>query len=124
MVVTLKHNKHVLLRQLTVADIDALVDYLNGLSPETRSRFGPHAFDKTAIHRFYNNLHSSNAYIAEDTGENKIVAYAIVKTGFLQHDAPRLQGYGLTLSDTHDCTFAPSVADAWQGCGLGKSLYN
>jgi len=124
MVVTLKNNKRVLLRQLTVADVDALVDYLNALSPATRSRFGPHSFDKTSISLFYNSAHNNNACIAEDPENQTIVGYAIIKTGFLPHDAPRLQAYGLTLSETSDCTFAPSVADAWQGCGLGKSLYN
>lgn len=27
------------------------------------------------------------------------------------------------LSNTSDCTFAPSVADAWQSCGVGNSLF-
>ncbi len=54
----------------------------------------------------------------------EIIGYAIVQRGILEHDRPRLQSYGLELSNTSDCTFAPSVADKWQGKGLGHLLLN
>lgn len=54
--------------------------------------------------------------------ENKIIAYSVLKAGYLEHDRQRLESYGLQLSHTSDCTFAPSVADSWQGMGIGNGL--
>ena len=53
-----------------------------------------------------------------------VVAYAPVKRGYLEHDRLRLEAYGLSLNQHKDCTFAPSVADAWQGLGLGGKLFD
>ncbi len=124
MIAEAKNNKKVLLRQLGAADIDKLVSYLDMLSGETRSRFGPHSFDRQAILDFYNAANNNTGFIAEDIINSNIIAYAIVKTGCLHHDSNRLNSYGLQLSHTADCTFAPSVADEWQSCGVGKLLYN
>lgn len=52
-----------------------------------------------------------------------MIAYAIIRVGYLEHDNPRLSSYGLQLNHQTDSTFAPSVADDWQGKGLGKELF-
>lgn len=101
-------------------DLEQLVTYLLALGKETRSFFGPHAFDKTSLTQFYQDP-KNTAYIA--TEENRIIAYAILRQGFLQHDAPRLSSYGVDLNPDTDASFAPSVADEWQGRGLGRSLF-
>lgn len=101
-------------------DLEQLVTYLSALGKETRAFFGPHGFDKTSLSRFYQDP-KNTAYIA--TEENRIVAYAILRLGFLRHDAPRLFSYGLDLHPDTDASFAPSVADDWQGRGLGRSLF-
>lgn len=101
-------------------DLEQLVTYLSALGKETRAFFGPHGFDKTSLTRFYQDP-KNTAYIASE--ENRIVAYAILRQGFLQHDAPRLSSYGLDLDPDTDASFAPSVADDWQGRGLGRSLF-
>lgn len=119
-----KNNRPVILRRLVTADIDKLVNYLHALSAETKSRFAPHSFDKQAVLDFYNTANNNTGYIAEDVTNSNIIAYTIIKTGFLRHDSYRLQAYGLQLSIITDCTIAPSVADEWQSCGLGKLLYN
>src|SRR3569833_3217152 len=106
MIVNLKNNKQVLLRQLTPADIDGLVNYLHLLSPESRSRFGPHAFARDTVLDFYNPVNSNTGYIAVDVETNAIVAYAIIKQGFLPDDGLRLKAYGLVLSDEDDCNYA------------------
>ena len=62
-------------------------------------------------------------YIAENSDNNRIIAYAIIKKGYLLYDASRLSSYGLHLSEKSDCTFAPSVADAWQSRGMGSKLF-
>lgn len=123
MFIELKNNKHVLLRKLTPGDFTDLSVYLQQLSPQTKKRFGPHPFDERSVAEFYNACESCFGYVAQDMEENKIIAYLVLKTGYLQHDRQRLESYGLQLSDTSDCVFAPSVADNWQGMGIGNRLF-
>ncbi len=106
--------------KFTAAALGPLETYLCNLGHNTRSYFGPHAFDTASLSRFYEDP-MNRAYIA--TNENRIVAYAILRQGFLQHDAPRLFSYGLQLNQDTDVSFAPSVADDWQGRGLGKEVF-
>ncbi len=115
------NNNQILLRKIENTDLNILYNYLNNLSCESKSRFGPHAFDKQSIINFYTD-NTNTAFIAINTTTNEIVAYCIIKTGFLVHDKQRLESYGLQLNNNLDCTFAPSVTDAWQGFGLGVQL--
>lgn len=88
-----------------------------------QKRFGPHRFDKQSIIDFYKHSDLHLGYIACDMETNQIIAYFIIKTGYLKHDAVRLQSYGMNPDANTDCTFAPSVADAWQSCGIGDKLF-
>jgi ribosomal protein S18 acetylase RimI-like enzyme len=124
MIVQAKNNKSVLLRKLTVDDIDKLSHYLQNLGPGTVKRYGPHGFDKQSVSELYKNLNQYTGYIAIDTETSGIIAYSVIKTGYLEHDGYRLQSYGVTPDGKTDCTFAPSVADAWQSQGLGNSLFH
>jgi diamine N-acetyltransferase len=112
----------ILLHKIKSIDFALLHTYLNNLSAITKSRFAPHPFDLPAIEYFYTDA-SNIGYVAVDENTKQIIAYAIIKKGFLKHDAPRLAAYGLFLNDTSDATFAPSVADAWRGKGIGKRLF-
>lgn len=123
MVVNTKHNKTVLLRKLTADDFDRLHLYLQNLSNESKRRFGPHPFDKESIISFYSTGSGNTGYLAECLETKAIVAYAIIKTGYIPHDAYRFQSYGITLNNDTDCTFAPSVADEWQSCGVGNAMF-
>ena len=123
MIASLKNNKNVMLRPLLPGDVTKLFKYFNDLSADTRSRFGPHAFDWITPERLCRWSPADEwRFIAEEMTGHKIVAYAIIKKGYLLHDANRLSNYGLLLSDHTDCTFAPSVADAWQSSGLGMLM--
>ena len=117
-------NKEIHFRRLRSNDYDSLFDYLQNLSIETTSRFGPHLFDKQTILDFYTNSADHTGFIAVDPSTDEIIAYSIIKTGYLNHDSSRLMSYGLELSNKTDCTFAPSVADLWQNYGIGKALFN
>jgi ribosomal protein S18 acetylase RimI-like enzyme len=122
MTIKTKNNRQVVLRKLTLADYDNLFLYLDNLSLVTKKRFGPHPFDKQSILDFYQK-DKHRGYVAHDPETLGIVAYSIINIGYLEDDGYRLQSYGLTLDDKTDCTFAPSVADSWQGCGIGNSLF-
>lgn len=123
MIIQAKNNRQVLLRRLGPADFDKLSDYLFRLSAETVKRFGPHGFDRNTIADLFANSVNYIGYIAQETETSEIIAYSILKLGYLDHDSFRLQSYGLTLDEATDCTFAPSVSDAWQSLGVGNSLF-
>jgi ribosomal protein S18 acetylase RimI-like enzyme len=108
-------------RRLIPADTPQLVRYLDGLGPETRSRFGPHAFDPDTVSALLADP-SFRAYGAW-LRDRHLVGYALVRFGVLPHDAQRLSTWGLHLNESSDATFAPSVADAWQGKGVGGKLF-
>lgn len=108
-------------RKLLSSDHESLSNYLTSLSPETKNRFGPHPFSLDHIITFYQNP-KNQGYIVEDSHSLEMVAYAVVRLGFLDHDAERLRSYGLVLSQETDATFAPSVADFWQSKGIGQIL--
>jgi ribosomal protein S18 acetylase RimI-like enzyme len=123
MTITTTDNRRVYLRRLNANDLDGLYDYLENLSPETKKRFGPHPFDKQSIIDFYAYPDIHWGYVAHTTDTNEIVAYSIFKLGYLESDYKRFLSYGIVLDGKLDCAFAPSVADLWQGCGIGNRLF-
>ena len=124
MIIQSKNNRQVLLRKLTPDDIDKLTIYFQKLGPETLKRYGPHKFDKQSLIELYQNSAIYTVYIAEDIETSYIIAYSVIKAGYLEHDSMRLQSYSLKLNPKTDCTFAPSVADEWQSYGIGNSLFH
>ncbi len=102
--------------------ISELSIYLKQLSPLSRSRFGPHRYDIASLEQFFFRHDAPSAYVVKAESTKEIIAYALLKTGFLDHDAPRLQSYGLQLDAEADATLAPSVADAWQSKGIGSAM--
>jgi diamine N-acetyltransferase len=120
--IVLRNGQEIEIGQYETSDIGALVNYLLALSAETRSRFGPHPFDKDTVSALYKYPSPLMGFIARIKGQQKIIAYAVLKVGLLDHDLQRLQQYGFQPDPMHDFTFAPSVADAWQGAGAGTSV--
>lgn len=123
MIINSKNGRQVSVRKLTPADVDKLTDYFQRLGAETLKRYGPHKFDKQSLKEIYQNPGDHTAYIAVDIETSEIIAYSVIKRGFLEHDGYRLQSYGIIPDSATDCTFAPSVADEWQSLGVGNSLF-
>jgi diamine N-acetyltransferase len=123
MIIQTKNNRNILLQRLTTDDFEELLNYLQHLSQETKQRFGPHGFDEKSITEIYSESENVTGYIAREAETSAIIAYSILKIGFLEHDSFRLQSYGLIPWPETDSTFAPSVADEWQGQGIGNSLF-
>lgn len=117
----LSNQQQILIRRIASADFERLGYYFAGLSDATKKRFGPHGFDYHNISQFYKDL-SNWGYIAQGIDDPAIIAYSILKRNYLWHDADRLRSYGLHLDATTDCTYAPSVADEWQGKGIGQLM--
>lgn len=120
---SLKNNKTVKIRLLQKDDKDSLYNYLQLLSPESRSRFGPHSFDWRSIHAIFDQPDNSiQRYIAVDETDNCIVAYMLIKQGMIAEDRQRYAERNQFFDDNTAVTFAPSVADAWQSTGLGSVM--
>ena len=123
MIIKTKNNKQVVLSRLNSNDFDELSDYLQHLSIRTKKRFGPHQFDKNSIIELYKSSDTYFGYVAHDIEASKIIAYSIIKIGYLDHDKFRLESYGMKLDKRIDCAFAPSVGDRWQSAGIGNMLF-
>lgn len=123
MIRTLANNRKVIIRQLQSTEADVLFNYLQQLSPESRSRFGPHAFDKETIHTICENLSPGILrYISKDAEMGCIVAYMLIKQGMIEWDKERYAARNQFFDLSTTVTFAPSVADAWQRSGLGTVM--
>ncbi|WP_435353590.1 GNAT family N-acetyltransferase [Emticicia sp. SJ17W-69] len=117
-------EKKLQISQLLAKDFDKLLIYLSNLSLATRSRFAPHRFDLVAIEQFYLPENNNIGYIITDIETQAIIAYSIIKLGYVLKDKKRFEENGIQLYPQTDCTFAPSVADAWQSKGLGKMMFD
>ncbi len=115
------HDHNFLLRHATCDDILNLLGYLNSLSPESRKRFEPHPFETDSLYQLIHNPEYI-LLLAFDENTLFIEAYTILKSGWLDFEAERFKGYDLK-PQAGDYTFAPSVADYWQGKGLGSRLF-
>jgi diamine N-acetyltransferase len=111
------------LRLLQHADFDTLLRYYNSLSPNTKSSFAPHPFDtNTLLKMFVDQSGLFAAYVALHEPDKEIIAYTVLRRGIPEHDIARYTSYGLQSDEHNDCLLAPSVADAWQGKGLGSLM--
>ena len=124
MIFVAKNKKRVELRKLHPGDFEDLIFYFQNLSDETKSRFGPHNFNLEGLEQLYKGKEKHFGFIAQETDSGNIVAYSVIKKGFLEHDSFRLESYGLKLNQETDCAFAPSVSDVWQGQGVGEALFD
>jgi len=121
--IILKNKKIVLVRELEPADKESLFNYLQMLSPESRSRFGPHPLDWATIQAIFDQPHESiKRYIAIRDTENAVIAYMLIQQGMIEADLQRYSQRNQFFDLDKTVTFAPSVADDWQSTGLGAAM--
>jgi ribosomal protein S18 acetylase RimI-like enzyme len=113
-------------RPLRRSEAAALGAYFAGLSPETRRRFAPHPFDQaTADALCLRPVPDVLRLVAVPAGaalDGRFAAYVILRLGVTGGERRRFAARGQPVWPETDCTVAPSVADAWQGQGLGTRL--
>jgi diamine N-acetyltransferase len=121
--ITLRNQEPVTLRLLTAGDEENLFQYLYHLSPESRSRFGPHPFNRETVHTICQTLPGdTHRFIAQQVSTGFIVAYFLVKQGMIDFDRERYAARQQYFNNAATVTYAPSVADAWQSTGLGTAM--
>ena len=114
------------LRPLVASDADAFGRYLEDLGAESRRRFGPHPHTMDEARRRCEALPTDSAirYLVfrDQEGPAKVLGYFIIYPAVRPSEVKRYEGYGIALSSDTDCTFAPSIADACQGKGVGSAV--
>lgn len=110
-------------RRLSEADLGALVSFLGNLSFETRQRFAPHAFDREGLLQYYREHAGVFSIAGFSSQSGEMVCYAVIRRGYLEYEYTRFLGYGIIPCRDTDAMFAPVVADAVQGKGIGKQLF-
>jgi len=123
MIVLTKDGRKAELLKFEQVHADQLLSYLVNLSVESKARFGPHPFTPDGIEEVFGSSCEVRGYIALEAGTDQIIAYSIIKAGYLEADGIRYSGYGFQLPGSAVCTFAPSVTDQWQGSGLGSNMF-
>ena len=121
----LRNGKSVEVRLLEGNDTEKLYEYFDQhFSKESKSRFGPHAFDQETINAICQNPDEEiMRYVAIDEEKN-IVAYMLIKQGMIEWDEKRYALRNQFYDYNTSVTLAPSVADAWQSSGLGTLMNN
>jgi diamine N-acetyltransferase len=110
------------IRLLNTTDAEALFLYLGLLSAESRSRFGPHPFDRETINNIC--LHPQNdviRYVSEH--ENRIIAYMLIQKEMIEADRRRYMEKNIVFNESTTATYAPSVADDFQNSGIGSGMF-
>ncbi len=121
--IQLSSGEHIIVRTIEKSDAAALINYFSRFSDLTRKRFGPHPFDENTINTICQNLASDTCIrLGAFTGE-RCVAYCLLQPGILEHDAIRLQNYGLEISKFDYMTYAPSVDESYHGTGLAPAMF-
>jgi ribosomal protein S18 acetylase RimI-like enzyme len=122
----LSSGEGVVLRLLEAGDPDLLTAYLEGLSEETRRRWGPHPFDRETAVAICASLDPADVLrMVAVTGEGaaaRIIGYVLLKLGGLDSDRERFAKLGLPLDPDTVASLAPSVADGYQDQGVGSLL--
>lgn len=120
---SLKNGHSVEVRLLQKDDNEKLFEYFDQhFSKESKSRFGPHLFDKETIDEICHNPNKEiTRYIAiDETGT--IIAYMLIQQGMIDWDKKRYSERNQFYDHSTSVTFAPSVADAWQSSGIGSVM--
>jgi diamine N-acetyltransferase len=119
------NTQFIQIRLLKFDDSELLYEYCNGLSDLTKSKFVPHGFDKETIENICRNIGKDDSFrfVAITTDTEQIIGYFIAKNGMSENDKTRFFQNKTHLIPEECCSIAPSVADDYQGSGLGKAFF-
>jgi len=108
------------LRPLRTDDQEALAAYFEGLSNETRRRYGPHPFDRETASKLCAMIdHDRDIRFVAFTPEGQIVGYMILSREIARGDRHRHRSQ---LTEGACASLAPSIADAYQDQGVGSQM--
>ncbi|MFE5589988.1 GNAT family N-acetyltransferase [Streptomyces sp. NPDC056549] len=120
----LEGGPEVVFRPLARADAERLAGFLEGLSPESR-RFSTHdGHDLAAAGRLCDAIarYDKLRLVLEEAPAGRIVGLLEFSLDLHPADLVRYQEAGIGLAAT-DCRFGPTLADDYQGKGVGTQIF-
>lgn len=121
MEITAKNNEVFQFRSLLKDDGQLLGDFFQGLSKETRSKFGPHPLtSEFVIKELCPKVGKENVSRFVVSSSEKIVGYFIVDFNHYANEEARYNSYQINLDFSIDPVFAPCIADKYQSLGVAS----
>lgn len=122
----LRNGEAAQFRPLRIDDATQLGIYFEGLSAETRSRYGPHKFSMEVAEQLCAQIGRDDTVrmvvVTGQDGSAEIIAYFILDFDIPSDEQKRYLAHGIPLNSSTDCRLAPSVADQYQDTGVGSAL--
>lgn len=119
--VTAKNNEVFEFRPLAKTDGQLLGNFFEGLSQETRSKFGPHPLTiEHAYEELCPKVGADNVSRFVICSTDKVVGYFIVDFNDYPNEKSRYGFYDVNLNFSSDPVFAPCIADSYQGLGVAS----
>lgn len=121
---TLRDGRTATIRLLQATDVEPLAAYFLSLSDRTKSFYGPHPFDRATAEKLCATTdHAVTlrfvAVLNDGSPQAEVIGYMILTREIWKDDVQR---YGDKLRVGECACFAPSIADAYQGQGLGTQM--
>lgn len=128
-VIELKDKTKVLFRPLLPSDVNALAIFLENLSVQTRERSSFESYDFNCATELCDaiNKYDKLRFVCEaDSGSDisRIVGLLELSFGIPESDVKRFADEGISLNEDSDVRFGPTLADDFQGRGLGTKAFN
>lgn len=115
-----KDGNSLTFRQLEAADNSMLGQFFQGLSAETKSKYGPHPLTQEYADELCQNLTPLNTTRMVAVIEQAIVGYFIIDFREIDHEVKRYATFGITLTSPKDPFFAPCISDQYQNLGIAS----
>lgn len=136
-------------RELVPSDRLSMMEMLQSLSEDTKSRFSPHSFDENTIISLLMHRNGSltargavilGGFVSDELDDDdaplciqqynrysnrqRMACYALLYPGhdLLIHDVHRIMQYGAAVDVHNDVFIAPCVADPYQSRGVGRKM--
>lgn len=128
-IIHLSDNTKITFRPLVESDADMLARFLIGLSALTRERSSFESYDLNCASDLCDSINKYDKLrfvcIADDEFNNsRVVGLLELSFGIPESDLKRFADEGLRLNEDSDVRFGPTLADDFQGRGLGTKAFN
>lgn len=124
---TTKDGEKVVFRPLAHSDVTMLAAFLEGLSPVTRERSTFDSYDMKCAQELCEAINKYDKLrfvcIVGHAASQRIIGLLELSFGIPPSDLKRYREAGINLSEDTDVRFGPTLADDWQGKGLGTMAF-
>ncbi|WP_345347785.1 GNAT family N-acetyltransferase [Actinoallomurus liliacearum] len=123
--VNLRDGAELVLRPLTHADTERLAGFLCGLSAESRRYSTFDGYDFAAARELCAAIarYDKLRLVLEEPASGGIAGLFEFSLAITAGDIARYRAAGVHITETTDCRFGPTLADAYQGRGVGTLAF-